>query len=595
MAYDGIVVAATVHELNTLYKDGTIVKIAEPAKDELILTIKAMRQNYRLLISVDPSMPSVYMIDDNVLSPVTAPNFCMSLRKHIGGGRIRRVFQPAETLEKAGLERIIVFEIEHLNELGDTGIKYLITELMGKYSNIILVNDKLNILDSIKHISAMQSSVREVLPGHPYFVPATVDKKNPLELADGDAEGFAGVIGGTACDIVKSIYTRITGISPTVAYDIVYRAGVSAEKNPEDLEEREISALFDAFRELMLSVRNGEFLPNIIYDNGEVDEFSGVELKSLSGGNYSSKSYDSMMEVIRFFYGERAKRNRIRCKSDDMRRLIKQLTERTSKKLSLQEKQLEDADKMDKYRVYGELINTYGYELKGGEKQLKCLNYYDNDSEISIPLDGMLSARENAKKYFDKYTKLKRTKEALIPQIEEGKRMLYHLESIDNSMLLAETEADLNELRREMSDAGYLKKQASKGRQRKEDKKTQPMHFVSSDGIDIYVGRNNFQNEELSFKVAEGNDWWFHAKNVPGSHVIAKTGNTELPDATCLEAAALAAYYSSAGRSNGRGGAPKIEVDYVQKKALKRVPGAQPGYVIYHTNYSIMIEPKAEI
>ena len=618
MAYDGIAVAAAVKEFNDRLLMGSITKVAQPEGDELLLTLKCNRQQIRLTISANASNPMVYIKDENALSPVTAPNFCMSLRKHIGGGRIKAIFQPSAAFAKPdtasavqdvsayhGLERIIVFVIEHLDEMGDLSEKYLIAELMGKHSNIILTKSDLTIIDSIKHISHMTSSVREVLPGRRYFIPETLDKRDPVELYRlKDKEAFTALIStAPVLPVYKKIYMSITGFSPSMAFELIFRAGIPEEVPNNELETEQLDKLYAAFAELMAEVEEGRFEPCIIYEGSRISELSGVRLKHLEGGDITTECHESMSEVIRLFYAKKDKQNRINSKSEDIRHIIKTLTERAVKKLELLEKQYADTDKRDRYRVYGELLNTYGYSLKGGESSCECENYYDEGRLIKIPLDKNLSAQENAKKYFDKYQKLKRTREAVSTQLEECRRLLYHLDSISNSLKLSESEADLNELRREMSESGYIAKHVKAGgysgnkKDRKAEAKSRPLHFVSSDGIDLYVGRNNFQNEELDFKIADNNDWWFHAKNIPGSHVIAKTGNIELPDKTCLEAAALAAYYSKAGNdsADSAGNIKKVEVDYVKKKELKRVPGAAPGFVIYHTNYSIMIEPSNKI
>ena len=618
MAYDGIAVAAAVKEFNDKLLMGSIAKVAQPEGDELLLTLKCNRQQIRLTISANASNPMVYIKDENALSPVTAPNFCMSLRKHIGGGRIKAIFQPSAAFAKPdtesavqevsayhGLERIIVFVIEHLDEMGDLSEKYLIAELMGKHSNIILTKSDLTIIDSIKHISHMTSSVREVLPGRRYFIPETLDKRDPVELYRlKDKEAFTALIStAPVLPVYKKIYMSITGFSPSMAFELIFRAGIPEEVPNNELNPEQLDKLYAAFAELMAEVEEGRFEPCIIYEGSRISELSGVRLKHLEGGDITTECHESMSEVIRLFYAKKDKQNRINSKSEDIRHIIKTLTERAVKKLELLEKQYADTDKRDRYRVYGELLNTYGYSLKGGELSCECENYYDEGRLIKIPLDKNLSAQENAKKYFDKYQKLKRTREAVSTQLEECRRLLYHLDSISNSLKLSESEADLNELRREMSESGYIAKHVKAGgysgnkKDRKAEAKSRPLHFVSSDGIDLYVGRNNFQNEELDFKIADNNDWWFHAKNIPGSHVIAKTGNIELPDKTCLEAAALAAYYSKAGNdsADSAGNIKKVEVDYVKKKELKRVPGAAPGFVIYHTNYSIMIEPSNKI
>ena len=618
MAYDGIAVAAAVKEFNDRLLMGSITKVAQPEGDELLLTLKCNRQQIRLTISANASNPMVYIKDENALSPVTAPNFCMSLRKHIGGGRIKAIFQPSAAFAKPdtesavqevsayhGLERIIVFVIEHLDEMGDLSEKYLIAELMGKHSNIILTKSDLTIIDSIKHISHMTSSVREVLPGRRYFIPETLDKRDPVELYRlKDKEAFTALMStAPVLPVYKKIYMSITGFSPSMAFELILRAGIPEEVPNNELNPEQLDKLYAAFAELMAEVEEGRFEPCIIYEGSRISELSGVRLKHLEGGDITTECHESMSEVIRLFYAKKDKQNRINSKSEDIRHIIKTLTERAVKKLELLEKQYADTDKRDRYRVYGELLNTYGYSLKGGESSCECENYYDEGRLIKIPLDKNLSAQENAKKYFDKYQKLKRTREAVSTQLEECRRLLYHLDSISNSLKLSESEADLNELRREMSESGYIAKHVKAGgysgnkKDRKAEAKSRPLHFVSSDGIDLYVGRNNFQNEELDFKIADNNDWWFHAKNIPGSHVIAKTGNIELPDKTCLEAAALAAYYSKAGNdsADSAGNIKKVEVDYVKKKELKRVPGAAPGFVIYHTNYSIMIEPSNKI
>lgn len=595
MAYDGFVVAATVKELHDKILEGSIAKIAQPEKDELLLTLKCSRKNLRLSLSANAALPMVLLKEENALSPVTAPNFCMTLRKHIGGGRIKRVWQPGAKLSDAGLERIIAFEIEHLDEMGDRASRYLVCELMGKYSNIILLKEDGIIIDSLKHVTPSVSSVREVLPGRTYFIPDTQKKQNSMHLLPNAEAMFYAALTAVILPVGKAVYSAFTGFSPILNEELCFRAGVDSEKTTDVLDDSEKKRLWEAFSSMLNDVQNGIFQPNIIYEQESPEEFSAILLHCLEGGGYERRDFASIFEVLSTYYSERASKGRIRAKSEDIRHILKTLTERASKKLELQEKQYRDAEKKDKYRVYGELLNTYGYGLCGGEKELRCQNYYDEGKEIAIPLDPNLDAQQNAKKYFDRYQKLKRTQEALLPQIEEGQKTLWHLSSIQNALSIAQSEADLNQLRREMQDYGYLHKPASAKRLRKEELRSEPMHFVSSDGIDLYVGRNNYQNEELTFRVAEGNDWWFHAKKTAGSHVIAKTGNRELPDKTCLEAAALAAYYSRACGDEKKNLHEKIEVDYVQRKALKRVPGAAPGYVIYHTNYSIMIEPRPDV
>ena len=590
MAYDGFAVAATVKELNDELLMGSISKVAQPEKDELLLSIKSNRQTKRLMISADPSLPMLRLREENESSIAQAPSFCMSLRKHIGGGRIVRIYQAGRDLAKEGLERIVVFEIEHLDELGDLSRKRLSCELMGKYSNIILIREDGSIIDSIKHVGALTSSVREVLPGRQYFIPDANKKADPFELSEAGCDEFMRRLRKSNDRLSRARYMSITGFSPVMAEELCFRAGVDSDRSTFELSDEELMKLHRSLAALMQPVKQGAFEPNIIYCGDEAKEFSALPLLHMEGAGWHRESHDSMSEVIGLYYEEREKQGRIRQRSEDIRHILRSLTERCAKKLELQEKQYADAEGLEKYRIYGELINTYGYSLKGGEKELRCSNYYDGDREIVIPLDSRLSAKDNAKRYFDRYQKMKRTMTALSVQIEESKRLLWHLDSIAQALSMAETEADLSAIRQEMKDFGYISGGHGEKKQKKvREERSEPLHFVSSDGIDIYVGRNNYQNEELSFRLSDPDDWWFHAKGMPGSHVIARTGKRELPDRTCLEAAALAAWYSKAGSED------KVEVDYVRRRELRRVPGAAPGYVIYHTNYSIMIEPRSAI
>jgi len=286
--------------------------------------------------------------------------------------------------------------------------------------------------------------------------------------------------------------------------------------------------------------------------------------------------------VLEQFYSKKSVVTRIRQKSSDLRRIVQTTLEKDYKKYELQEKQLKDTEKKDKYKIYGELITAFGYGLEAGSEKLIAQNYYDDNKEITIPLDKDLTPMENAKKYYDKYGKLKRTAEALESIIIETSDEITHLESIMNALDIALTEDDLKEIKEELIQAGYIKRKSS---DKKAKFKSKPFHYVSSDGYDMYVGKNNIQNEELTFKVANGGDWWFHSKTFPGSHVIVKTNGDELPDSTFEEAAKLAAYYSK-GREQD-----KVEIDYIQRKHVKKVAGSKPGFVIYHTNYSMAISP----
>lgn len=573
MALDGIVISNLVHELSTLLTGGRINKIAQPEKDELLLTIKNNREQYRLLISSSASLPLIYLTKENKPSPMTAPNFCMLLRKHLNSAKIIGITQP-------GLERIIRIEIEHLNELGDVCTKFLVVEIMGKHSNIIFTDDTSKIIDSIKHISGMVSSVREVLPGRDYFIPHTQDKKDPLTITESQFQSF---VLQKPTTLQKAIYQSLTGISPIIATEICYRASLDADLNTSALTDIESLHLYRQFEHLMDDVKTNQFTPNIVYDKTEPIEFESLVLSCYEGKQ--TTTFETISEVLESYYSMKNTITRIRQKSSDLRRIVTNALERSHKKLALQAKQLKDTEKRDKFRIYGELINTYGYNIEPGATSLSCLNYYTNE-DIDIPLDPTKTALENSKKYFDRYNKLKRTYEALTKQIAENEEELAHLESISTSLDIALQEDDLIELKEELMEYGYIKrKYIGKKGAKKQKITSKPFHYLSSDGYHMYVGKNNYQNEELTFKFATGNDWWFHAKGMAGSHVIVKTEGDELPDRTFEEAGRLAAFYSKAN------GTAKVEIDYTQKKNVKKPAGGKPGFVVYYTNYSLLIDP----
>lgn len=589
MAFDGLVISNLVYELNQTILNAKISKIAQPENDELLFTLKGSNGQFRLAMSASASLPFLYLTETNKPSPLTAPNFCMLLRKHIANGRIIKIYQPH-------MERIIRFDIEHLDEMGDLCQKTLIVELMGKHSNIIFCSSDGTIIDSIKHVSSMMSSVREVLPGRAYCIPATQeDKLNPLEVTE---EVFMESVMKKLVSITKAIYGSFTGISPVIANEICYRASIDGDMPVDSLDADGKKHLFHNFSWMMDDVRNHNYCPNIIMRGREPIDFSCFRLSEYvhtaldqkimqntdhaDTNAYTMTEYDSISKVLEEYYASKNIYTRIRQKSVDLRKIVSTALERNRKKYQLQQKQLKDTEKRDKYKVYGELIHTYGYDLEEGAKQLEALNYYTNEN-VKIPLDPTLDAKANAQKYFDKYGKLKRTYEALTDLIEETKSEIDHLESIATSLDIALTEDDLVQIKEELVEYGYIKRKRT---DKKAKIKSKPFHYISSDGYHMYVGKNNYQNEELTFKFATGNDWWFHAKGMPGSHVVVKTNNeTDLPDRMFEEAGKLAGYYSS-GRDSD-----KIEIDYLQKKNVKKPNGSAPGFVIYYTNFSLTVHP----
>ena len=507
-------------------------------------------------------------------------------------------------MSQPGFERVIELKLEHLDELGDVCRKRLIIELMGKHSNIIFCKEDGTILDSIKHISAQVSSVREVLPGREYFIPRTANKANPLTVTE---EEFGAAIRQSPMPLSKALYQTLTGISPIIGEEICHLASIDGDISANALSDMELLHLYRTFQGMMADVREGNFSPNIVYEGdfqdvqddrlngpkggGEEEgtdweecapvEFAALPLTCFMGANYRPRHFSSISRLLETYYASKNTITRIRQKSSDLRRIVQTALERNYKKYDLQSKQLKDTEKREKYRVYGELINTYGYGVEPGSRSFVALNYYTGEN-ITIPLDPQIPVQENDEKYFDKYGKLKRTCEAVTALLKETGAEIEHLRSVQTALDIALQEEDLVQIKEELMESGYIRKRNPGNRRPKIT--SRPFHYVSSDGFHIYVGKNNLQNDELTFKFASGNDWWFHAKGTAGSHVILKSEGKEVPNRAFEEAGRLAAYYS---KSRGN---EKVEIDYVEKKHVKKPGSAKPGFVVYYTNYSLMID-----
>jgi len=460
MAFDGVTIACIREELEQLLVGGRIQKIAQPEKDELIITVKNNSNQYRLLVSVDPSLPLVYITETNKQSPMTAPAFCMLMRKHLQGAKIISITQP-------GLERILDFQVEHYNELGDLCTKHIIIELMGKHSNLIFVDHNKRIIDSIKHVSQMVSSVREVLPGREYFIPQTQQKEELFALTE---TVFFDRLIQQETSVQQNLYQIITGISPSLAKVLCYEADIDANTYFSLLSDQSKQALWQAVSSLKNKLLNKEFQPAILYENGIPADYYVIESSFYDGKD--TVKYESIQKLLEQFYALRNQIIRIKQKSTDLRRIVHTALERNLKKAELQEKQLLDTEKKEQFRVYGELLHTYGYEAKPQDKEIKVLNYY-NQEELIIPLDPMLTAAENAKKYFDKYNKMKRTYEALSQYIKETKEEIAHLESVESALNMALMEEDLIQIKEELTQEGYIKRKNIK----REKVTSKPYHF----------------------------------------------------------------------------------------------------------------------
>ena len=589
MAMDGITVAAIARELDAVLAGAKINKITQSENDELCMTIRQTTDNrtVRLLLSASASLPLACLTETNRPGPAQAPAFCMLLRKHLQGGRIRHVTQP-------GIERILRIDVDGTDEMGDACTHTLILELMGKYSNIILIDGDDRILDSIRRVSASMSSVREVLPGRPYFVPPQ-DKISPLSA---DATSVRTAIRGQALPLAKAVYTSVAGISPLLAQELCVRADIDADRPAISLSDEEYDRFYTAFSGMIQDLQADRFAPQIVLLDGVPAEYAPVPLTMYAHTPGAViRPYTSVSALVEDFYRERAAASRIRQRAADLRHLVTTALQRNRKTLDLQQKQLSDADKMERYRLFGELLQAYGHQAAPAARSVEVENYHTGEP-LTIPLDPQLSAQENAVRYFERYRKLKRTAEALAEQTERVRMDIAHLESVEEALALASSEADLLEIRRELALAGYIKNSAAHGNGkrtvREKPVEGAPLHYRTVDDFDglgpfdLYVGKNNLQNDRLTFKLANGGDWWFHAKKAPGSHVVLRTGGVSddrIPDRVFEMAAALAAHYSKAGEQT------LTEIDYLHRRDVKKPAGAKPGYVVYYTNYSMSVRP----
>lgn len=576
MAFDGITISALKNELENNIIGGRIDKIYQPESDEIILNIRCFGKGYKLLLTANPSNPKFHLCNSNKSNPTNPPLFCMVLRKHLQSGKIIK-------LEQINFDRIFNIYIESLNEMGDYSVKKLVLEIMGRHSNIILVDENGIILDSAKHISHDKSSVREVLPGKLYSLPPEQNKISPIML---DVNNFYDAIKNNSTKKIQNIiYQSYNGISPVVASELCYRAGINPANVPDETDNSQIRILYSKFYELVNNIKANNYQPVIIRNNNKLLDFSPFPMEQFN--NCDIDYYDSISEVIEKYYETKDFSYRINQKTQDLKRVISQNIERCVRKKEIQIKTLKEIENREELRLWGELLTANIYSIKKGMTTIKLQNFYsENYEEIEIPLDSDLTPAENTQKYFKQYNKAKRTFEALQEQIKSNDEELMYLEGVLTSVNNCVTEADIKEIRQEMRNEGYLKK--VKNSSKKSEKKSKPLHYISSDGFDIYVGKNNIQNDELTLKTARSKDMWLHTKIIPGSHVIIVTKGEIVPDTTLNEAANLAAYYSK-GRNSSL-----VPVDYTEKRNVKKPNGAKPGLVIYETNQTAYITPSEE-
>jgi len=574
MPFDGTTLASVVHELSNTIIGGRIDKISQPEPDEIYINLRAGGKNHKLLITANSNAPRLNFTAAAKIAPLKAPMFCMMLRKHLTAGRIVGITQPE-------FERIVEIHIEAMDEMGDKSPKILLIEIMGKHSNIMLLDANRKILDSIKHVSPALSNSRPILPGIVYSRPPTPDKQNPTKVMTQDA--FASIVGVANLKIQQSIYQRLNGISPILASEICTRARVACDTFTGDLTAADITRLYGAFCNVFSRIESGNFSCSIYWDN----EGRAVDIAPLSMVLYSqhrAEAFDSPSAMLESFYAKRDEAYRINQKTVDLRKLISTHQERCRKKAFMHDRTLEDIKNRDTLRVKGELLTSYLHLVEKGASSFTADNFYDQNKPMDIALDPTLTAAENAQRYFKLYNKQKRAFIALGEQMEKNQSDLEYLDSVAIAMETITDEADIAEIRAELASQGFAKRR-TEPKNKKAAVAAKPLRYISSDGFDIYVGKNNTQNDYLTLKMANGNDIWLHTKEIPGSHVIIVTGGKEPPVSTLIEAANLAAFYSKARNS------AQVPVDYVAKKYVKKPSGAKPGFVIYDYHKTVYVTP----
>nr|WP_314276723.1 NFACT RNA binding domain-containing protein [uncultured Peptostreptococcus sp.] len=579
MSFDGVVIKSLVSELREKLIDSKIDKVYQPEKDEVLLKIRAKDGAYKLLLSASASYPRAYLADEyDKTNPKKAPVFCMTLRKYIQGGVI-------VDIDQIGFERIIKISVESYDELREKTRKDLYIEIMGKHSNIILVSQSEGkVIDSIKRIPLSISRARQVLPGAVYELPPRQDKLNPLDGID--LEIFTLRINRSKGPVYKAIYGNILGLSPLVAREVCHRVDLDPNLDIDDLSNEDIKSLVSCINIIFDSLNKDETYPSIVIDEkrDKIVEFSSIRLTQYK--NFIEIYDDSISRIIESYYISKDNKDRIKQKASDMKKNISLKLDRINNKIEKQKIELKESENADKYRISGELITSYIYMIREGMESVVLENFYDNNKKVEIDLRSNLSPSENAQKYFKKYNKLKNARE------EISKQMLINIdekEYLENTLLSIENCDDareLKEIREELIREGYIKSY----KMPKKDNKpgTDMRKYISSQGNMIIVGKNNKQNDYLTLRLADNEDYWFHTKDIPGSHVLIKSAGKKVTDEELTQAAILAAYYSKARMSS------KVAVDYTMKKNVKKPSGAKPGMVIYEKNKTLYVTPSDE-
>ncbi len=573
MAFDAGMVLALACELSEKTVGARVEKVHQPERDEIVLLLHLGRENFRLAISASPNNPRIHLSTQNKENPASPPMFCTMLRKYLTGAKITEV----RTL---GFERIIFIDFEAHDDLGYPFKVTLIAEIMGKYSNIIFCrDDNMKILGAIRPVDFTTSRVRQVLPGMLYEAPPAQDKKNPLEET---REEFLLLAKSSDKRSDKFITDTYLGISSLVAREIAHRSVPNVSDSPE--------SLCDAFFEFVEILKSKKFEAVMISDEGSRPvEYAFFDILQYSG--MKKQTFESISQLIETFFSTRDNTERVKQRAADIFKLLSNTKSRLEKKTALQLSELEECEKKEEMRKFGELITANIYMLKKGMSHAKVVDYYVEDTpEILIPLDIRLTPAQNAQGYFKKYTKMKNAEHEISKQIEQTEREVAYIDSVLDSLSRASGQSELDEIRSELAQSGYASVQKRQNSSKKTANTGKPIEYVTSSGYRLICGKNNLQNDYITTRLAEKSDWWFHIKGAPGSHVIMLLeGKDEPPVEDFTEAATVAACNSSLS------GGKNVSVDYTLVKHIKKPSSSKPGFVTYTTYWSAVVTPDREL
>ena len=574
MALDAATLALTARELKAALTEAKIAKIFEPTRDELVLTLRTRTDTYSLLLSARSGSARVCLTEESFENPETPPSFCMLMRKHLTGGKLLDVrMEPGD--------RIVYFEFQCTNEMGDLVRNILCAELMGRYSNLVLVQNG-KIIDALKRVDFEDSDVRQLLPGLPYTIPPKPARPDFLQVS-------AASIVAAACErdlpVADALNKTVAGVGPVVCREAAWRAfdGEHLLANElDDAQKRKLMAAIDELKELH---HNGGCPCSVTAPDGKPVEFTFFRPLQY-GDTYTIKEWPSFNALLEGYYAEKDRAERLRTKSKELHKAVHNMYERAVRKQAARQEELAASGKSEKLRLYGELLSANLYMAQKGMKSITVPNWYDEGREVTIPLDLRFSPSQNAQNFFKNYKKKQTAARMLVDLLAEGEKEIAYLETVLYEVETAAGEAALNEIRAELKSQGYLKYYKQR------DKRQKPadfLRFTSSDGFEILIGRNNLQNDQLTLKEAHGRDMWFQTKNIPGSHTVVLSEGKEIPDSTLHQAAILAAANSKAADS------AQVPVDYTLIKNVKKPRGAKPGMVIYVSYQTAYVTPDLEL